>query len=166
MAHDHQPAPELPIDPDLPAPIDPRDARGPRRPQRRWDIALVIAVGGAIGGALRYALNEAIPHGADGFPWATFLENVTGCLVLGALMVYLLDVWSPHRYARPFLAVGLLGGFTTFSAYTVETATLLRSGHAPTAFAYLGATIVAGLVATWAGIAVARRAAGIRPRST
>lgn len=142
MAHDHQPGTRL----------------------RRWDVALVIAAGGAIGGALRYLLNQAIPHGADGFPWATFLENVSGCLVLGALMVFLLDVWSPHRYARPFLGIGVLGGFTTFSAYTVETVALLRSGHAPTAFAYLLATVIVGLLATWAGIAIARRVAGISPR--
>ena len=76
--------------------------------QRVWDLVLVIAAGGALGGALRYLLNEALP--ASGFPWATFIENVTGCFLLGALMVYLLDVWSPNRYLRPFLAVGVLGG--------------------------------------------------------
>ncbi len=161
MANEHQPARDLPIDPDLPAAMDAHNRAG-RHP--RWDVALVIAAGGAIGGALRYLLNLAIPHGADGFPWATFLENVSGCLVLGALMVFLLDVWSPHRYARPFLGIGVLGGFTTFSAYTVETAALLRSGHAPTAFAYLLGSVIVGLLATWAGIAIARRAAGISPR--
>jgi fluoride exporter len=157
----HESVPDLPIDPDV------EQASGTlnvHRAHRRWDIALVVAAGGAIGGALRYLLNQAVPHGAGGFPWSTFLENVAGCLVLGALMVFLLDVWTPHRYARPFLGIGVLGGFTTFSAYTVETIALLRAGEAPTAMAYVLGTVVLGLLATWAGIVAARRVAGVSPR--
>lgn len=134
--------------------------------QRHWDVALVIAAGGAIGGGARWLLNEAIPPVEGSFPWATFVENVTGCLVLGVLIVFLLDVWPPHRYARPFLAIGILGGYTTFSAYTAETLALLRAGQVPIALAYLFGTVAVGLVATWAGISIARRIAGITPRST
>ena len=164
MSASHEAFGDLPMDPDLTVMDEPVGAPGGHATHRRWDTALVIAAGGAIGGGLRWLLNQALPHGTEGFPWSTFVENVTGCLILGALMVFLLDVWGPHRYARPFLGIGILGGFTTFSAYTVETLGLLRAEQAPTAFAYLFGTVIVGLLATWTGIAVARKAAGISPR--
>lgn len=164
MSTNHDPFPDLPMDPDLTVMDEPLNAPHGRGTHRRWDIALVIAAGGAIGGGMRWLLNEALPHADSGFPWSTFAENVSGCLILGVLMVFLLDVWTPHRYARPFLGIGVLGGFTTFSAYTVETLGLLRVGQASTAFAYLFGTVILGLLATWTGIAVARKAAGVSPR--
>jgi len=151
----------LPLDPDLPEVFGRQGGRAARH--RRWDVALVIAAGGAIGGGARWAVNEAWPSTPGGFPWATFVENVTGCLILGALMVFLLDVWRPSRYARPFLGIGVLGGFTTFSAYTSDTRALLLDGRAPVALAYLFGTLLAGLAATWLGIVAARSAAGITP---
>jgi fluoride exporter len=126
----------------------------------RWDVVLAIAVGGAIGAAARWGLTQAWPPTAGAFPWVTFTVNVSGCLVIGALMVYLLEVLRPGRYARPFLATGVLGGYTTFSTYAGETETLLRHGHAPAALAYLFGTLVAALLATWVGLALARLAAG------
>lgn len=160
MADHADRAADLPVDPDLPAP----DRRRAGARSRRWDIALVIAAGGAIGGGARWALNQAVPTDVGGFPWSTFAENVTGCLLLGAVMVFLLDVWRPHRYARPFVGIGVLGGFTTFSAYAVETDALLRSGQGVLALTYLFGTLIVGLIATWAGIAAARTIAGVRPR--
>lgn len=138
----------LPVDPD----VSPFAVAASRH--RSWDIALVIAAGGAIGGAARYLLSLGLA--ADGFPWATLVENVTGCFLLGALMVFLLDVWRPSRYLRPFLGVGVLGGFTTFSAYTAETRGLLLEGRVPVALLYLFGSVIAGLLATWLGIALAR----------
>lgn len=123
---------------------------------RAPEVALVIAAGGALGAAGRYGLNLAWPSVPGSFPWATFTENVSGCLLIGALMVYLLEVLRPHRFARPFLAIGVLGGFTTFSTYTAETVALLRGGEGPLALSYLFATLVAALAATWAGITIAR----------
>lgn len=162
----HQP---LPIDPDLDvtdARTGPPAGRHPGRRARRWDVALVVGAGGALGGAARYGINHLWPTGPASFPWATFLENVLGCLAIGALMVYLLEVVAPHRYARPFLATGVLGGFTTFSAYTAETAALLRAGESAYAMAYLFGTLVVALVATWAGLALARAAAAVtHPRT-
>jgi CrcB protein len=156
----------LSIDPDL---TDERDmlhqATGGVARHRRWDVALVIGAGGAIGGAARWALNHLWPSVPGGFPWATFVENVTGCLILGALMVYLLDVWRPSRYARPFLGIGVLGGFTTFSAYAADTHALLRQDQGLLALVYLFGTLIVALVASWTGIALARTAAGITPRT-
>ena len=136
----------------------------PARRHRRWDVAVVIGAGGAVGGGFRWALNQAWPITPGHFPWATFIENVTGCLVLGALMVFLLDVWRPSLYARPFLGIGVLGGFTTFSTYTADTGALLRAGQVPMALTYLFGTLVVALAATWTGIFLARSAAGTTPR--
>ena len=132
---------------------------GPR-PQTRprvWDVALTIAIGGALGAVARYAIAAGWPHAPAGFPWATFVINVSGCLLIGALMVVLTEVVGrPHRLVRPFLGVGVLGGFTTFSTYTVETQHLLAVGRPVLALAYLFGTVGAALVAAQVGIIAAR----------
>ena len=69
----------------------------------RWDVLLFISAGGALGSLARWGVGELLPWSGDEFPWATFVENISGCLALGVLMVFLLDVWPPHRYLRPFL---------------------------------------------------------------
>ena len=166
MTDDGETRDPLPIDPDLTdGPDVLHRAPGGVARHRQWDVALVIGAGGAIGGAARWALNQAWPSVSAGFPWATFVENVTGCLILGALMVFLLDVWRPSRYARPFLGIGVLGGFTTFSAYTADTHALLRQDQGLLALLYLFGTLIVALVASWAGIVLARTAAGITPRT-
>ncbi len=153
------PLPELPIDPDRESQAD--IFREGAAAARRWDIALVVAAGGAIGGGCRYLLNIAWSTTPGTFPWSTFVENVSGCLLLGALMVFLLDVWRPSRYGRPFLGVGVLGGYTTFSTNTSETDALLRAGEVPLALAYLFGSLAVGLLATWIGLTVARSIAGL-----
>jgi len=126
------------------------------------DVA-AVAVGGGIGSVARYLLSAAFPAG-HGFPWAIFAVNVSGCFCLGLLMVYLLEVWPPHRFLRPFLAIGLLGGYTTFSTYAGGVMTLL-TGHAPAlADAYALSSIAAALVAVWCGTRAARGAAGLPAR--
>lgn len=153
------PPPELPIDSDKESDVD--VFRPGQATTRRWDIALVVAAGGALGGGARYLLNQAWTTPPGGFPWSTFIENVSGCLLLGALMVFLIDVWRPTRYGRPFIGIGVLGGYTTFSTYTSETDSLLRAGEVPLALTYLFATLAVGLVATWVGLTLARSAAGL-----
>lgn len=120
----------------------------------RWDILLVIAVGGAVGSLARWGLGEAFS--GSSFPWATFIENVTGSFALGVLMVFVIDVWPPSRYVRPFVGVGVLGGFTTFSTYALDTRALVVDDRAPLAAAYLFGTLAAGLAGVWLGIALAR----------
>jgi len=130
-----------------------RRARGASGPGTA-DLA-AIAVGGGLGSAARYGLSVAFPAG-HGFPWAIFAVNVSGCLLLGLLMFYLLEVWPPRRFLRPLLAVGLLGGYTTFSTYAAGVMTLL-TGHAlALADAYALSSILAGLVAVWTGMKLAR----------
>lgn len=111
---------------------------------------VAIAVGGGLGSVARYLLSQAFPAG-HGFPWAIFWVNVSGCLLLGLLLVYMLEVWPPRRFLRPFLAIGLIGGYTTFSTYAAGVMTLL-TGRAPAlADAYALSSILAALAAVWAG---------------
>jgi fluoride exporter len=121
------------------------------------DLA-AIAAGGGLGSVARYLLSAAFPAG-HGFPWAIFAVNVSGCFCLGVLMIYLLDVWPPHRYLRPFLAVGLIGGYTTFSTYAGGVMTLLTGGAPGTADAYALTSVLAALVAVWFGLKAGRAAA-------
>jgi CrcB protein len=126
------------------------------------DLA-AVAVGGGIGSVARYLLSAAFPAG-HGFPWATFAVNVTGCFCLGLLMVYLLEVWPPRRFLRPFLAIGLIGGYTTFSTYAGGVLTLLTGHAVPLAAVYALSSIVAALVAVWCGTRGARVAASLPAR--
>ena len=125
---------------------------------RRADVGVlaVVALGGALGSLARWGLAVTIPHTTGGVPWSTFLANVVGAFVLGALMVLVLEVWPPTRLVRPFLGVGVLGGFTTFSTYLLDTQDLLRAGRPGAALLYLFGTLLVGLVASWAGVAVTR----------
>jgi fluoride exporter len=118
----------------------------------------VVALGGGLGALARYGIGRAWPTPAGGFPWATFTINVVGCLLIGVLMVLITEVWSAHPLARPFLGVGVLGGFTTFSSYAVEIRGLLRPGMVPVAFAYLAGTVLAALLAVLAGAWLTRAA--------
>jgi CrcB protein len=122
-----------------------------------------IAVGGGVGSLARYLLAAAFPAG-QGFPWAIFAVNVSGSFILGVLMVYLLEVWPPRRFLRPFLAVGLIGGYTTFSTYAGGIMTLLTGGRLAVAGSYALTSILAALVAVWCGVKAARAVAALPAR--
>jgi len=115
-------------------------------------ILAVVALGGIAGSLARYGLAAAIPHGANGFPWATFVTNVVGCLAIGILFARLTP--RSHPLLRPFLGTGVLGGFTTFSTYAVDTEKLLHAqmhAHLVVAFAYFFGTVAAALLAATLG---------------
>lgn len=124
----------------------------------RLPVLGVIALGGGLGGLARYGLTTALPTPPGHFPWATFLINVAGCFLIGVLMVLVTDVWAAHRLVRPFVGVGFLGGFTTFSAYAVEIHELLRPGTVGVALAYLAGTLVCAMLAVLTGVRATRRA--------
>jgi fluoride exporter len=137
-------------------PVDP-DVERDTAPTVTWDVVAVIAAGGALGSLARWGLDQGLVAGSSGFPWATFVENICGCLALGVLMVLVQEVWPAvgrARLLRPFAGVGLLGGWTTFSTYALDTRGLLAGGHDGTAAAYLVGSVLVGLLAVWAGIAV------------
>jgi fluoride exporter len=117
-----------------------------------------VAVGGGLGSVARYLLSVAFPAG-HGFPWAIFAVNVSGCFLLGLLIIYMLEVWPPRRFVRPFLAIGVLGGYTTFSTYAAGVMTLLTGHAVALADAYALSSVMAALIAVWAGLKAGRVAA-------
>lgn len=124
-----------------------------------------VAAGGAVGAAARYGASLTWPTPAGAFPWTTFAVNTAGCAAIGVLMVLLTEAaTAPHPLLRPFLGTGILGGFTTFSTYTLDTQRLLSDGDAGRGVAYLGATVVAALAAVWAATAATRGALARRAR--
>jgi CrcB protein len=115
-----------------------------------------IAAGGVLGAVGRYGLAVAMPHAPTGFPWSTFLTNVSGAFLIGLLMVLIAEVLPAHPLIRPFLGVGVLGGYTTFSTSIVDTQQLVVAGAARSALLYLFATLACAVLATLAGTLLAR----------
>lgn len=123
-------------------------------------LLVAIAVGGMIGSVARYALGEALPLRPGEFPWSTFIINVSGCLLIGVLMVLITETWAAPRLVRPFLGVGLLGGYTSFSTYALDVQQAIAAGHPRTGLLSLAVTPVAALLAVYVGIIVTRKVAG------
>ncbi|MGW1025455.1 fluoride efflux transporter FluC [Streptomyces sp. NPDC002577] len=121
-------------------------------------VVAVVALGGAAGAAARYGATLLWPTAPGAFPWTIFAVNAVGCALMGVLMVVITEGRQTHRLVRPFLGTGVLGGFTTFSTYTVDIARLTDLREAGTALGYLALTPVVALAAVWAGSAATRRA--------
>lgn len=115
-----------------------------------------IALGGVIGSLARFAVAQPFgPWTALDWPWATLIVNIVGCLLIGVIASSPAIERGP-LWLRPFLITGVLGGFTTFSAFALETGLLLESGKVGAAAAYLGITLAAGLVAVRLGVRLER----------
>jgi CrcB protein len=130
----------------------------PQNTHAQASVLAAIAVGGAIGACARYGATVVWATSLRGFPWTTFTINVTGCAVMGVLMVLITERRPVHRLVRPFAGTGIIGGYTTFSTYTVDLQRLLTHGEAALALLYLIATVLAALAALWAGTVLARAA--------
>ncbi len=118
---------------------------------------LAIAAGGGLGSVLRYGVAVgAFRLLGEGFPWATLFVNVAGSFVIGLLTGIFAHVWQPSAEVRVFLITGLLGGFTTFSAFSLDTANLWQSGAAGMAMVYAGLSVVFSILAVFAGLGVIR----------
>jgi CrcB protein len=124
----------------------------PPRPVPLGPLLLVVAAGGGLGALARYAIEVALPHGSSELPVATLLINVVGSLLLGILVAGRPDA----AWLRPFLGTGVLGGFTTFSAFALETDRLLDRAPA-TAVLYVALSLLAGLAAAAAGLRLGER---------
>lgn len=120
-------------------------------------LLLGIAAGGAAGSLGRYAVGLGLPHPAGSFPWSTLVVNLTGALAMGLLVAYLLGRPGSHRLARPVVGVGVLGGWTTFSAFAIDVVTLLETGHGGEAAAYMLASFLGGVLAVTLGSTVGQR---------
>ncbi|MER7665269.1 MULTISPECIES: CrcB family protein [unclassified Streptomyces] len=129
---------------------------------RRLPVLLAISAGGAAGALARYAVNRQWPAAEGTFPWATFWINVLGSALIGVLMVFVAEgSRRAHPLVRPFVGVGVLGGFTTFSTYALDFKGLLERAEAGLALAYAGGTVAGCLGAVWLA-AVTTRAAAAR----
>ena len=116
-----------------------------------------MAAGGAIGASLRWLLAGAIQRASgSAFPWGTFAVNAIGSFALGFLFVYLIERSTYGEIMRLLLTVGLLGAFTTFSTYSLESIRLLEQGALGLAAANVLGQVVLCLLLTWVGIQAAR----------
>jgi len=116
---------------------------------------LLVFLGAGIGGVARYGISRwMMPPGGFDFPWATLLINVSGSFLITFLIGWM-HTRGMSIQRQDFVAVGFCGGFTTFSAFSVETLRLMESGHAPRALAYVALSITLGLLAALLGLRVA-----------
>ncbi len=117
-------------------------------------ILLFIGAGSFIGGILRYLLSQLIQAKTSGsFPWGTMAVNILGCFLIG-LVFALANKGDLSNEWKLFLATGILGGFTTFSAFSNETVIMLRNAQYLAAGGYVSGSVLIGLVATFAGYAL------------
>ena len=119
-------------------------------------LYLLVMAGGAVGAALRFQLSRMLPVSAGGWPWPTFAANVAGGLAMGVLAAWALRQGDAGEPMRLLLGVGLLGGFTTFSAFSLEMAMMVERGHMLLAVSYALASVLLALVAVFAGLALGR----------
>ena len=119
---------------------------------------LLVALGGALGSALRWALSGAVQRWTGSpLPWGTFAVNALGSLAIGVITALALERALVSPAIRAFLVPGVLGGFTTFSAYSYETFALLRDGQWLAAAGYAGGSVAVGIAAAFGGYALGMR---------
>ena len=120
-------------------------------------VIVGVALGGAFGASARYLLDRFLEqHTESVFPWSTFAINVSGCLVIGVVIEQLVDRHHLPAWLRVGLVVGVLGGYTTFSTYAQEGFSLLESRDVGVALAYTAGSVVAGILAVYAGTVLGR----------
>lgn len=118
-----------------------------------------IALGGAAGSVLRYLVGGVVQRaGGGGFPAGTLVVNVTGCFLIGIIAQHYMNTQA-HPAMRTMLITGFCGGYTTFSAFSLETAGLVQGGEYGRAASYMMLSLILSIAATFAGFAAARAAA-------
>lgn len=116
---------------------------------------LQVALGGAVGAVLRYLTNAGAKQAfGPGYPYGTLIVNIVGSFLMGFLVVILARKGGNHL--APFLMTGVLGGFTTFSAFSLDTLTIWERGEPVSAFIYVAVSVLVSLAAIVAGLSVAR----------
>jgi fluoride exporter len=121
-------------------------------------MLLFIACGGAFGAVLRYTASSWVYSLlGKGFPYGTLFVNVMGSLLIGLLSVYLLDRAAVSAEWRAAILVGVLGSFTTFSTFSLETLNLLEQGELVTASVNMLASVSICVLAVWFGVAIGRQ---------
>lgn len=117
-----------------------------------------IAAGGALGALMRYWVSSGVYQlTGRGFPWGTLVVNILGSLLMGVLYVWLMERVSQSVEWRAFLLIGLLGAFTTFSTFSIETLSLIEQGQHVRALGNALASVVLCVGAAWLGVVLARQ---------
>lgn len=129
------------------------DRAAPRPLETSHGHQLIIAAGAILGVLARFGIGEwSKTHLALDFPIGTLIINLVGCLLIGVVQTLCFELRAMRRETQLFLAVGLLGGFTTFSTLSVETVRLLQAGRVTMALAYQALSLVGGLAAVGVGV--------------
>ncbi len=119
--------------------------------------ALIVAAGGALGSVGRHFVGVvATRMGAVNFPWGTLAVNIIGSLLIGLLVEAVARVLNESAEARMFIVIGFLGGFTTFSSFSLDAMNMIERGDVVPAVAYVIGSVVVALGAVWAGLAIGR----------
>ncbi|MAM13110.1 MAG: fluoride efflux transporter CrcB [Rhizobiaceae bacterium] len=119
--------------------------------------ALIVAAGGALGSVGRYLVGVlAIRLWGPQFPWGTFVVNVVGSLMIGLLVEAVARALNQSAEMRMFMVTGFLGGFTTFSSFSLDAMTMIERGDVLHAVAYIAASLLLALIAVFAGLAIGR----------
>ena len=118
---------------------------------------MAIALGGALGAVARHFISHwSVVALGNGFPWGTLTVNVVGCFALGVVVEVLALVWSPAADWRAFLTVGVLGAFTTFSAFALDISILHERGEMLQAILYVTVSVAGSIAAIFAGMSLTR----------
>jgi len=116
-------------------------------------LLIFIAFGGAVGAVGRYIVTSAAGHWlGHGFPFGTIIVNVVGSFILGALLEVMALAWSPGENLRAFFVIGMMGAFTTFSTFSLDTITLIERGELVSAAGYIGGSVLLSVAAFFCGM--------------
>jgi CrcB protein len=119
-------------------------------------VPVAILIAGGRGALPRYGVDWALALRSKGFPWATFAVNVSGSLLLGLLFTVMTERIEVDPAIRYGVTIGFLGGYTTFSTFSLETFRLLDARKIGLALAYSLGSVVAGVLGVWVGVVIAR----------
>lgn len=118
---------------------------------------LLVAAGGGLGSMARYLCQKWVAdHHPHAFPWGTFAVNIAGCFLIGIFWGIAFKSFATNENWKLFLMTGLCGGFTTFSAFTLESMGLLKEQRLGLFFSYIIASVVLSILATYAGMKISR----------
>lgn len=118
---------------------------------------LIVFLGGGVGAAIRHGMNIGVGRGlGSAFPYATLIINVTGSFVMGLIAGYFALRGDASQHWRLFLTTGILGGYTTFSAFSLDSALLYERGEVGAAAIYVAASVAISIAALFAGLAIVR----------
>lgn len=122
-----------------------------------WTVLAAVAAGGAVGSAARYIVTVLVQRTfGTGFPWWTMSVNVIGSFIMGVIVTSIALRWSVGQVGQAFLMIGILGGFTTFSAFSLDVATLVERNATAAAGGYVLTSVVLSIGALFGGMALTR----------